>query len=128
MHYPKSTQRKTRRPIVAGVMLILAGLLSLCFWGLLAIFTSITTGTIKIGSVYIDIKSIASIIYIWSFICIVFSIFGVIAGVLAIKRRMINYAILFGLLGFFGIGPFLMSSLLSVAAVVLIVESQQEFT
>lgn len=121
-------QRKTMGPTVAGAMLILAGLLSLCFWGLLAIFTGITTGTIKIGSVYIDIKSIAPIVYVWSSICVVFSTLGFIAGVLAIKRRMLNYAISFGILSFLSIGPFLMSSMLSVAAVVLIVESQQEFT
>ncbi|MEE8564982.1 MAG: hypothetical protein V3S79_01205, partial [Candidatus Thermoplasmatota archaeon] len=50
-----------------------------------------------------------------------------LGGIISIKRKMWGFTIVMSIIGLFTIGPFLLSSILSLIALILIALSKKEF-
>ena len=122
----------TYKPMIAGILLLIAGLLGIYTWGSTAVFDINTIDSTVIeqfqqSGVEITIEQIQDILGICSIIGIILSIFPLLGGILSIKRKMWGFTIIMSIIGLFTIGPFLLSSILSFIALILIALSKNEF-
>lgn len=62
-----------------------------------------------------------------SILFIVFSAMALLGGLFSLKRKMLPFALLGAILGIFTLGLFLIGSILSIAALILIIYSRYEF-
>lgn len=131
--YDPLTQQPTKRsslPMIAGIMLIVAGLLGLLFCA--AIFfvdpAMIEETLAQQPTFEITNTQIYSILIICGAIGSVLSIFTILGGIFALKRKMWWFALLSGILGLFIIGlPPFISTVLSFIGLILIVISKKDF-
>jgi hypothetical protein len=123
---------KTNKPLIAGILLLIAGLLGIYTWATTAIFDISTIDPSVIeqfqqSGVDITIEQIQDMLGICAIIGIILSIFPFLGGILSIKRKMWGFTIVMCIIGLFTIGPFLLSSILSLIALILIALSKNEF-
>ena len=115
---------QTMMPMIAGILLIVAGILSIANWGyILAVFATDPTAA---GFMAL-IPGLATLVYVCGGIFIVLSIITLLGGVMALRRRMWGLALVGSILGLFIIGPFGVSSLLSLVALIILAISRKEF-
>jgi hypothetical protein len=122
----------SNKPLIAGILLIIAGLLGIYTWASTAIFDISTIDPavleqLQQSGVEITIEQIQDILGICSIIGVILSIFPLLGGVLSIKRKMWGFTIIMSIIGLFIIGPLLISSILSLIALILIAISKNEF-
>ena len=122
----------TYKSMIAGILLLIAGLLGIYTWGSTAVFDISTIDSTVIeqfqqSGVEITIEQIQDILGICAIIGIILSIFPLLGGILSIKRKMWGFTIIMSIIGLFTIGPFLLSSILSFIALILIALSKNEF-
>jgi uncharacterized membrane protein len=120
------------KPIIAGIILIIAGLLGIYTWSTTAIFDINTMDPIIIeqleqSGVEITIEQIQEIIGVCSIIGIILSIFPVLGGILSLKRLNWGIVIVLSIIGLFTVGPLFISSILSLIALILVALSKNEF-
>ncbi len=120
------------KPLIAGVFLLIAGVLGIFTWASTAFFdiSSIDTSMIQQlqqSGVEITLEQIQYYLSICSTIGIILSIFPLLGGVLSIKRKMWGFTIIMSIIGLFTIGPFLLSSILAFIALILLALSKNEF-
>lgn len=110
--------QKTGLPLAAGILLIIAGILGLVDWVLIFL----------LGTLAAFIPLLGSILLICGIIGITFSVLALLGGIMAVQRKMWGLALVGSILGLFIIGPYGISSLLSLIALILIAISHREFT
>jgi MFS family permease len=131
--------KKHTMSTVAGILLIVAGAIGIIcgiFYASLAsmmgsFFPDMmgaipdynTTGTMEFETFF---DWYLSIFIICGIVMIIFSIFALLGGILSLKRKMWGIAITCSVLGLFSYG-FLVSSILSLVALILIAISKEEF-
>ena len=120
------------KPIIAGILLLIAGLIGIYTWASTAFFdiSAIDPAVIEQlqqSGVDITIEQIQEILGICAIIGIILSIFPLLGGILSIKRKMWIFTIVMCIIGLFTIGPMLLSSILSFIALILVVLSKDEF-
>jgi hypothetical protein len=120
------------KPIIAGILLLIAGLLGIYTWISTAIFDISTIDPtiieqLRQSGVEITIEQMQNILGVCAIIGIIISIFPILGGITSIKRKMWGITIVMSIIGLFTIGPFLLSSLLSLIALILIILSKKEF-
>jgi hypothetical protein len=120
---------KSYKPIISGILLLIVGLLGIYTWTSTAFFdiSTIDTTIFEQSGVEMTMEQIQEIIGICAIIGVIISIFPLLGGILSIKRKMWGFCIVMSILGLFTIGPFLLSSILSFIALILIVISKNEF-
>ena len=133
----QQTMNKISKTIIAGILLIIAGTLSVIMWmGLAAMDISIIETTIipefesissEYGSMTFSAESMKDLFVICGTIGFFLSVFTILGGIISIKRQMWGVALAGSILGIFTIGPLFASSVLSLIGLILIVTSKSEF-
>ena len=128
---------KSSKPLAAGILLIIAGSLSILMWlSLAAIDVSIIetlimpefeSMVIEYDSINISAESIKELFVICGTVGFFLSIFSILGGIMSIRRKMWGLALAGGILGLFTIGPIFISSILSLIAIILVAISRKEF-
>jgi len=130
---PPSVTVKSSIPLIAGVILIIAGVLSIIFW---ASFFSLDVATLEKTVDISQFKQVNSNItpeQVLGFLrtcasigCVI-AIFPILGGVLAIKRKLWGISLACSIIGLFSLGMVFSSSLLSFVALILLFISRKEF-
>ena len=120
------------KPVIAGILLLIAGLLGIYTWTSTEFFDVNTIDPsiieqLQQSGVEITIEQIVAFLGVCAIIGIIISIFPILGGIISIKRKMWGFTIVMSIIGLFTIGPFLLSSILSLIALILIALSKKEF-
>jgi hypothetical protein len=120
---------KNNKPLIAGILLIIAGLLGIYTWITASFFDLDPTiiESLRKSGAEISIEQLESILAICSGIGLILSIFPILSGILSIKRKNWSICIVMSIIGLFTIGPFFLSSFLSLIGLILIALSKNEF-
>lgn len=113
--------QKTALPVAGGALLIVAGIISITFWGFLIAAGSAVASLIPIAG-------LGTLILICGSIGVIFSLITLIGGVFGIQRKMWGLALTGSILGLFSLGWYFLGSLLSLIGLILIAISKKEFT
>ena len=125
--------QKTSMPMIAGILLLLSGLL-----GILNGITFITIDQSTINSIITQMQSmnlpmtiteetLRQIYMTCGATFIILSIFAILGGVVAIKRKLWGLALTGSILGLFTMGPLFSSSILAFIALIIIIIKRKEF-
>lgn len=127
---PEQNQQQSKPsslPLIAGIFLIIAGLLGLFTWAsALALDSSMIENVLPPDSP-ISAEQLQSFLMTCGIIGAVLSIFVLVGGIVALKRKAWGLALIGGILGLFTIGPMLLGSVLSLIGLILVVISRKEF-
>jgi len=129
--YQQSTNNSSM-PIIAGILLIISGMISIAFWGFAVVTLDATLEAIDIAqfqemSPDITIEQIQSMFTVCGTILCGLSIFPILGGILAIKKKMWGMALTSGILGLFTLGFLVISPILALVGIILIFISRDEF-
>lgn len=135
--YDAENEKKSSKPVIAGIFLIIAGLISILMWigvaslDLLFIESTILPELQSIPVEYsieeLNTESIKELLLICGSIGFFLSIFTILGGIMSLKKQMWKMALFGGILGILSIGPIFISSFLSIIGVILIYMSRDEF-
>jgi len=115
-------QQKTMLPVAGGIMLIIAGIISISFWAFIAFLGGAVGSLVPIGG-----GVLAGILLVCGIIGIVLSLITLLGGVMGFMRKMWGLALVGGILGLFTLGWYFLGSLLSLIGLILIAISRKEF-
>ncbi len=125
------------KSFIAGILLIIAGSISILMWiGLASLDIPFIESIIlpefqnmprEYTIVDISSDSIKELLIICGSIGFFLSIFTILGGIMSIKHQMWKISIVGGTLGIFSIGPLFVSSILSAIGVILVFISRNEF-
>jgi hypothetical protein len=124
---------KNSFPFIAGLLLIIAGLLGLINWSQVFLLDVSTLGSFfdisQIQELYpsITYEQLLGFMQTCAIIGIIISIFPILGGLLAIKKKLYYLAISCSIIGLFSIGIVLTSSILSLIALILLILSRKQF-
>lgn len=129
-----SSSNKISIPLIAGILLIVSGVIGILF--------SISLVTIDISTIEstgilaqfqkVDPSITAEQARSWLSICgtiiTILAVFPILGGILSLKRKMWGVCLTCGVLGLFTItSPWLLSSILALIGVILLTISKKEF-
>ncbi len=123
---------KSKLPVIAGVMMIVAFLISILTASGLFFF-DVDTLDLEDDLRDEDIAEefddafVESILDACGVLVLVFGVFLLLGGIFALKRDHWSISIMGAILGSFSIGPLFLGSLLSLIALILILLSRDEF-
>lgn len=120
---------KSSKPFIAGILLIIAGLTAIVSW-IFVITTDVSTIDISMFQEFnptITAEQIQDFLVICGTVGCVLSIFPILGGIVALKRKIWILALIGSIIGLFTIGPFLASSVLSLIGLIIIAISREEF-
>lgn len=113
---------RTALPIAGGVLLLIAGILGIAFWGFVIATIGAATSILPIA-----IPGLTELLIICGAIGVIFSLIALLGGVFAIQRKMWGLALAGGILGLFSIGWFFISSILALIGLILVAVARKEF-
>jgi hypothetical protein len=114
-------------PVIAGVMLILAGLLGLLTWAsALAVDTSMLQNMLP-PNTPITAEQLQSILLVCGIIGSILSVIALAGGIVALRRKGWGLAIVGSILGLFTVGPYFLASILALIGLILLVISRKDF-
>lgn len=114
----------TSKPTAAGVLMILAGLMSAGFWAVVVFSTGSLVAQSVTGSTLAQVQGVLAVC---GGIEILFSVLMIVGGAFATQRKMWGIALVGSILGLFTIGFLFLSSLFALIAIILIATSHNEF-
>ena len=120
---------KSPKPFIAGILLIIDGLIAIVSW-IFVITTDVSTMDISILQEFnpnITTEQIQDFLVICGTVGCVLSIFPILGGIVALKRKFWILALIGSIVGLFTIGPFLASSVMSLVGLIMIALSRKEF-
>jgi predicted neutral ceramidase superfamily lipid hydrolase len=132
---PQSQQssNKNSYPLIAGILLIIAGILGIFNWSQVFLLDVTTLGSFfdisQIQEFYpqITYDQILGFLQTCAIIGIIISVFPILGGILSVQRKLYYIAITSSIIGLFSIGIVLSSSVLSLIGLVLLIFSKQQF-
>ena len=137
LDYREEKLNNISKSFIAGLLLIIAGFISVIMWiGLATIdipfiesfilpeFQSVSN-QYTLGDLTSD--SIKELLIICGSIGFFFSIFTILGGIMSIKKQMWKLSMLGGIFGILSIGPLFLSSILSTIGFILLIISKKEF-
>ena len=114
-------------PVIAGILLVLAGLLGILTWAsALAVNASMIQSILPSNSP-ISAQQLQSILMICGIVGAILSLVALAGGIVALRRRGWGLAILGSVLGLFTIGPYFLASIFSLIGLIILVISRKEF-
>lgn len=114
-------------PILAGILLIIAGLLGLFTWTSALALDSSMIQTLLPADSPITAEQLQSILATCGIIGCILSIFATTGGIVALKRKAWGLALLGGILGLFTIGPLFLGTIISLIGLILVILAKKEF-
>lgn len=123
----KRRQEESKKPTIAGVLMIIAFLLAV-YNAASFFFLDVSVGNIEeqVGE-QVSQDLVNTVINACGVITLVFGFFLLLGGYFAIKKAHWGIALLGSILGIFSIGPLFIGSVLSIGALVLLLMSKEEF-
>ena len=127
---------KSSKPLIAGILLMIAGGLSILMWlSLAAMDVSFIETFImpELGlapeyeSIALSAESIKELFVICGTVGFFLSVFAILGGIMSVRRQLWGLVLAGGILGLFTIGPVFISSILSLIAIILVAISRKEF-
>ncbi|TLZ71205.1 MAG: hypothetical protein E6K10_05490 [Methanobacteriota archaeon] len=120
---PPAAKPHTWKPMLAGILLIIAAIDGMSFWGTLAFAGAALSGMLgSLGGMF------QTIFLICGAIAIIFGIIAILGGIMAIRRKMWGLALVGSILGLFFLGwAGFEASLMSFIALILLAISRSEF-
>lgn len=124
---------KSSMPMIAGILLIIAGVLAFLTWML---FVTIDVSTIELVMESpqfqeLDPGMTPEQLRVGLVICgtvgCIFAVFSMLGGVLALKRKLWGIALAGGILGLFGFIPVIIPGILALIGLILVAISRKEF-
>jgi hypothetical protein len=121
--YAPPAKPKTMLPMIAAILMIVAAIDGMSFWGVLAFAGGTLFGALGgLGAMF------ATLFFICGAIAIIFGIIEILGGIMALQRKMWGLALVGSILGLFFFGWLgFEASLLSFIALILLVISRKEF-
>jgi hypothetical protein len=129
-YYPDQNQQQSKpisKPLIAGIFLIIAGLLGLFTWSSALALDSSMLQSVLPGDSPISVEQLQSILTTCGVIGCVLSIVTLAGGIVAVKRKAWGLAIVGGILGLFTIGPILLGSIISLIGLIIVAISRKDF-
>jgi len=127
---PEPFQQPTRRsslPMIGGILLILVGVLGLFTWtAVFAVDASMISSMIPEGTP-LTAEQLQTILTTCAVIGCILSVFALLAGFLALQRKVWALTILGSFLGLLTVGPMFLGSGLSLIALILLALSRKDF-
>ena len=125
----KQSSNKSSTPMIAGILLIIAGVLALLSWvSVITMATSIIDiSMLQEMDVTMTVERAREILVICGTIGCILAIFPILGGIVALKRKLWGMALAGGILGLFTIGPLFLSSILALIGIILVITSRKEF-
>jgi hypothetical protein len=105
-------------PIAGGILLIIAAIIGGINWLYVAFVGA---------AVEAMLPGLGGVMVVCSFIGMGLCVIALIAGMMALQRRMWVFTLIGAIIGLFTLGPLLLSSILSLIALILIAISREEF-
>jgi len=131
---------QTAVPIVAGVLLLVSGLIWVVEAIMIILAVNSATSAMNWGMSWIplDLQSmfemmgpivgfVVTIIMAFAVIGIIFAVIGIIGGIFATQRKHAGLAIIGSVFCLFAIGPFGIASILALVALIMLAISHEEF-
>jgi hypothetical protein len=125
---------KNSLPLIAGIILIIAGVISAISWiPILSIDESLLETVIDITEIQqqvgvsISIDTIKDILTTCAIIGIILSIFPILGGLLSIKRKLWGIALTGAIIGLVTFIPMIIPGVLCVISMIFLVMSRHEF-
>ena len=115
---------KSVLPTAGGILLLIAGIIALIFWGIIAAALDIVGfGLSQVPGA----EMIAGLLIICGVIGIILSLITLLGGIMALQRKKWGFALAGSIIGLLTLGPMFICSILSLIALILIAISKQEF-
>jgi len=130
---PQQPTSKTSIPMIAGIFLLIAGVLAILSWVQVLMLDAATVESMidvsQIQQMYPEItpEQIAGFLNTCAIIGCIISVFPILGGILAFKRKLWGIALACSIIGLFSIGILFSSSGLSLIALILLIISRKEF-
>ena len=129
----KRYSNKLSKPFIAGVLLIIAGVVAILFW--IQFFSLDATTLESVINIQqfkeidptITPEKLIGFLSTCALIGCILAIFPILGGLLALKRKMWGVSLACSIIGLFTLGLLFISSGLSLIALILLVISKQEF-
>ncbi len=120
---------QTSKPLIAGILLIIAGLLAIITWvsALTIDLTMLDPSLFQTNNMTITPAQLESFVQICATIGIILSIFPLLGGILSIQRKLWGGAVACSIIAIFTVGPVFLSSIMGIIAVILVFLSKDEF-
>lgn len=118
--------QSSSKPLIAGVLMIGAGVLEIVS-GIRTLTTDVSSAAAAAGIPSEFVSSIEGMLQFCGALFLVFGAIVGIGGVFAFKRRYHMLALVASIFGMLGVGPFMLGSLLSLVALVLLAISRDDF-
>ena len=120
-------QEKSKKPMMAGILMILAFILAV-FNAASFLFLDINVGNVEdqVGE-QISSDLVNTVLNVCGAITLIFGLFLLVGGIFAIKRVHWMIAVIGSILGIFSIGPMFAGSILSLIALILLFLAKDEF-
>jgi hypothetical protein len=118
-------------PLIAGILLIVAGVASIFGWILFmntdeSLLVDLLKQLQEVDPSY-TMENVKNFISVCSLIGIVVSIFPILSGVISVKKKMWGVALTGSIIGFFTIIPFFILIFLPIISMILLIISRKEF-
>jgi hypothetical protein len=128
--FPDQTQPQqnpSMMPVIAGILLILTGLLGLLTWvSAISVDTSMIQGILPSNSP-ITAEQLQSFLLVCGIIGSILSIIALAGGIVALRRKGWGLAMIGSILGLFTIGPYFLASILALIGLIILVISRKDF-
>lgn len=128
--FPDQTQPQqnpSMMPVLAGILLILTGLLGLLTWvSAISVDTSMIQGILPSNSP-ITAEQLQSFLLVCGIIGSILSIIALAGGIVALRRKGWGLAMIGSVLGLFTIGPYFLASILALIGLIILVISRKDF-
>ncbi|UCF50594.1 MAG: hypothetical protein JSU91_03695 [Thermoplasmatales archaeon] len=118
---------------IAGILLIIAGILGIVNWIQIFLLDATTLGSfMDISQIQelnpsITYEQLLGLLKTCAIIGIIVSIFPILGGLLAIQKKLYYIALATSIIGLFSIGFMFTSSILSLIGLILLIMSKQSF-
>ena len=128
----KPQTNKFSKPFIAGILLIIAGILALISYGLIFLMDSSTVESLinmsQLPGENITATQIKNFLNICGTIGIIISVITLLGGLFSIQKKKWELTLVCALIGLFSLGPIIfLSSILSFIALILIIFAKNEF-
>jgi len=127
-------RKRSMLPLISGILLLIAGILGIVFWiGIFTLDASTLDSVMNISELQkIDLsitsEKLVELLGICATIGIVLSLFPILGGILAIKRKLWGITLVCSILGLASMGLIFTSSIFCFVSLILLVISKQEFS
>ncbi|HER45615.1 MAG TPA: DUF4064 domain-containing protein [Thermoplasmatales archaeon] len=120
-------KKQSTLPLIAGIFLLIAGLLGLFTWSSALALDSSMIESVLPADAPVTVEQLQSLLTICGIIGCILSVFTLAGGIVALKRKAWGLAVVGGILGLFTIGPFLVASIIALIGLLLVIVSRKDF-